>query len=165
MNGLITKKRNPVRSFFLYILFIPCYTNIRKIERSVKMEYQKESISLIYVTGSTVFLVLANKHSFLSTPNRKKIYTFVYACLLVLTKIPQKCRLFSARARIVFRTKHFSSPHYAARMSACRRIRLRISGKFRPKSGIPACFFLLVFLFEVNIVLNKKGEIKKGSSH
>ena len=47
MNGLITKKRNPVRSFFLYILFIPCYTNIRKIERSVKMEYQKEEQELL----------------------------------------------------------------------------------------------------------------------
>ena len=135
-----------------------CLVFLARMFRWKGLARQKESLFCCFVAKSKFFPVLADMHSFLSTPNRKVFLTFICACLLFLTKIPQNCRLFSAIARIACRSKHFFSPQGAARLSACRRILFLIPEAICPKSKIPACFFPLVFLFASGKPLSKKKQ-------
>ena len=118
-----------------------------RIFRRREAEWQKESEESFSIAKSGVFFAFSDKGYFLSAPKREPFYTFIYACLLFLTKTPQNRRLFSARARAACRNEHFFSPQGAAQLSACRRIFVLIPEKICPEGGILACFFPHVFLF------------------
>ena len=131
--------------------------------RRQKAENQKESTFVLFVPKSNVFFVFTNKHSFLSASSRKVFCTLICACLLILTKSPQNCRLFSARAHIACRNEHFFSPQGVTKMSASRRNPLFIPEEIFPKDGILAYFFPLVFLFETRkrLLPKKQKESRK----
>ena len=114
---------------------------------------QKGNKSLFFTTKSKIFRIFADKEFFSPAPNRINFYTFPYVCLQNLTIFPQNHRLFSARARIVCRKKHFFSPQREAKLSACQRISALIPEFFLPKYGVLVCFFPHDFLFETRKAL------------
>ena len=119
---------------------------------------------MIFVSKSSFFHVYADRYLPVTAPVRKSFYILFHASLRILTKTPQKHRLFSARARAACRNKHFFSPQSAAILSACRRILLPIPGEKLPKGEVLACFFPFVFLIEAgeHLPVKKQRESRKG---
>ena len=126
---------------------------------------QKESVSWLSVLKSKLFFtfLLTSAFSNPSVWDGFSIHLFTFVCGFWRPFL-QKRRMFSARARAADRKKHFFSPHRVARLSALRRILLRIPGNFLPEGGVLACSFPVVFLFGAGKALpaEKQKERRKG---
>ena len=103
---------------------------------------------MLFMTKSDIFLIPTDRHFPATAPNRNSSYIIICIHLIILSKITRKRRSLSAIARAAFRSKHFFSPHCAAKPSAFCRISVLIPEKGVPKKGILPCFFPFVFLVE-----------------
>ena len=105
--------------------------------------YQKVDFFLIFLT-----------RTFAEPPKMERIsiYSFTFVWQILAKNLPN-CRLFSAKARVVCRNKHFISPQSVTQLSAYRRILVLIPEKFLPKGKILPCFFPHDFLFEAKKAL------------